>query len=65
MQDYQGTALIVKDPMSVFFARVAQYLDTTPKAAVGIHPSAQIDLLPHLGEGVAMGRMRLLVRTSF
>lgn len=53
-QDYQGTALIVKDPY-VGFARVAQYLDTTPKAAVGIHPSAQIDSSAHLGEGVAIG----------
>lgn len=53
-QDYQGTALIVKDPY-VGFARVAQYLDTTPKAAVGIHPSAQIDPSAHLGEGVAIG----------
>ncbi|MDT3272405.1 UDP-3-O-(3-hydroxymyristoyl)glucosamine N-acyltransferase [Shewanella sp. SP2S2-4] len=53
-QDYQGTALIVKDPY-VGFARVAQYLDTTPKAAVGIHPSAQIDASAHIGEGVAIG----------
>ncbi|MGL5360773.1 MAG: UDP-3-O-(3-hydroxymyristoyl)glucosamine N-acyltransferase [Shewanella sp.] len=53
-QDYQGTALIVKDPY-VGFARVAQYLDTTPKAAVGIHPSAQIDPSAQLGEGVAIG----------
>ncbi|HAY95336.1 UDP-3-O-(3-hydroxymyristoyl)glucosamine N-acyltransferase [Shewanella sp.] len=53
-QDYQGTALIVKDPY-VGFARVAQYLDTTPKVAVGIHPSAQIDPSAHLGEGVAIG----------
>lgn len=53
-QDYQGTALIVKDPY-VGFARVAQYLDTTPKAAVGIHPSAHIDPSAQLGEGVAIG----------
>ncbi|SIQ54448.1 UDP-3-O-[3-hydroxymyristoyl] glucosamine N-acyltransferase [Shewanella morhuae] len=53
-QDFQGTALIVKDPY-VAFARVAQYLDTTPKAAVGIHASAQIDSSAHLGEGVAIG----------
>ncbi|MGL4713252.1 MAG: UDP-3-O-(3-hydroxymyristoyl)glucosamine N-acyltransferase, partial [Shewanella sp.] len=53
-QNYQGTALIVKDPY-VGFARVAQYLDTTPKAAEGIHPSAQIDPSAHLGEGVAIG----------
>lgn len=53
-QDYQGTALIVKDPY-VGFARVAQLLDTTPKAAMGIHPSAQIDPSTQLGEGVAIG----------
>lgn len=53
-QDYQGTALIVKDPY-VGFARVAQYLDTTPKAAQGIHPSAQIDPSARLGEGVSIG----------
>ncbi|MGL4612750.1 MAG: UDP-3-O-(3-hydroxymyristoyl)glucosamine N-acyltransferase [Shewanella sp.] len=53
-QDYQGTALIVKDPY-VGFARVAQFLDTTPKAAVGIHPSAHIDPSAQLGEGVAIG----------
>ncbi|PTA49722.1 UDP-3-O-(3-hydroxymyristoyl)glucosamine N-acyltransferase [Shewanella morhuae] len=53
-QDFQGTALIVKDPY-VAFARVAQYLDTTPNAAEGIHASAQIDSSAHLGEGVAIG----------
>lgn len=53
-QDYPGTALIVKDPY-VGFARVAQLLDTTPKAAMGIHPSAQIDPSAQLGEGVAIG----------
>ncbi|MEL4271308.1 UDP-3-O-(3-hydroxymyristoyl)glucosamine N-acyltransferase [Shewanella xiamenensis] len=53
-QDYPGTALVVKDPY-VGFARVAQLLDTTPKAAMGIHPSAQIDPSAQLGEGVAIG----------
>nr|Q0HT72.1 RecName: Full=UDP-3-O-acylglucosamine N-acyltransferase [Shewanella sp. MR-7] len=53
-QDYSGTALVVKDPY-VGFARVAQLLDTTPKAAIGIHPSAQIDPSALLGEGVAIG----------
>jgi len=53
-QDYPSTALIVKDPY-VGFARVAQLLDTTPKAAMGIHPSAQIDPSAQLGEGVAIG----------
>lgn len=53
-QDYPGTVLVVKDPY-VGFARVAQLLDTTPKAAMGIHPSAQIDPSAQLGEGVAIG----------
>ncbi|MFV0594188.1 UDP-3-O-(3-hydroxymyristoyl)glucosamine N-acyltransferase [Shewanella sp.] len=53
-QGYSGTALVVKDPY-VGFARVAQLLDTTPKAAIGIHPSAQIDSSAQFGEGVAIG----------
>jgi UDP-3-O-[3-hydroxymyristoyl] glucosamine N-acyltransferase len=52
--DFRGTALIVKDPY-VGFARVAQLLDTTPRVACGIHPSAQIDPSAQLGEGVAIG----------
>ncbi|WP_445773350.1 UDP-3-O-(3-hydroxymyristoyl)glucosamine N-acyltransferase [Shewanella sp.] len=51
---YQGNALIVADPY-VAFARVAQLLDTTPKQAVGIHPSAQVDPTAIIGEGVAIG----------
>ncbi|UAL45029.1 UDP-3-O-(3-hydroxymyristoyl)glucosamine N-acyltransferase [Shewanella inventionis] len=51
---YQGNALIVGDPY-VAFARVAQLLDTTPKQALGIHPSAQIDPSAIIGEGVAIG----------
>ncbi len=53
-QDYLGTALVVKDPY-VGFARVAQLLDTTPKAASGINPTAVIDPTAKLGEGVAIG----------
>ncbi|GAA0784231.1 MULTISPECIES: UDP-3-O-(3-hydroxymyristoyl)glucosamine N-acyltransferase [Pseudomonadati] len=52
--DYKGTAVIVADPY-VGFARVAQLLDTSPKAAVGIHPSAQIDASAKLGENVSIG----------
>ncbi|MGB6136480.1 MAG: UDP-3-O-(3-hydroxymyristoyl)glucosamine N-acyltransferase [Shewanella sp.] len=51
---YQGNALIVADPY-VGFARVAQLLDTTPKQALGIHPSAHIDPSAIIGEGVAIG----------
>jgi UDP-3-O-[3-hydroxymyristoyl] glucosamine N-acyltransferase len=52
--NFQGNALIVKDPY-VAFARVAQRLDTTPKTAIGIHGSAQIDASAQIGQGVAIG----------
>lgn len=53
-ENYQGAALVMQDPY-VGFARVAQLLDTTPKAADDIHPSAVIDPTAKLGEGVAIG----------
>ncbi len=46
-------ALLVKDPY-VAFARVAQWLDTTPAAALSIHPTAVIDATAKLGKGVAV-----------
>ena len=49
-----ANALIVKDPY-VAFARVAQLLDTTPKAATGIHPSAVIADSAVIGANVAIG----------
>ncbi len=52
--EYDGNAILVKDPY-VAFARVAQWLDTTPKAAEAVHPSAQIDPSAKLGECVAVG----------
>jgi len=51
---YSGNAIILSDPY-VGFARVSQLLDTTPKAAVGIHPSAIIHPTAKLGEDVALG----------
>jgi len=54
-------ALVVKDPY-VAFAKVAQLLDSTPAAAVGIHPtaiidsSAQIDPTAHLGPYVIVSK---------
>ena len=48
------SALVVKDPY-VAFAYVAQWLDTTPYAASGIHPTAVIDPTAVLGESVAIG----------
>ena len=37
----ESNLLIVKDPY-VAYAVLAQYMDTTPKAAQNIHPSAVI-----------------------
>ncbi|QLE84881.1 UDP-3-O-(3-hydroxymyristoyl)glucosamine N-acyltransferase [Shewanella sp. Scap07] len=51
---FAGNAIVLKDPY-VGFARVAQLLDSTPKAADAIHPSAVIDPSAMLGEGVAIG----------
>ncbi|QQX79031.1 UDP-3-O-(3-hydroxymyristoyl)glucosamine N-acyltransferase [Shewanella sp. KX20019] len=51
---FKGNAILLKDPY-VGFARIAQLLDTTPKAADNIHPSAQIAASAMLGEGVAIG----------
>lgn len=53
-QGFVGNAIVLKDPY-VGFARVAQLLDTTPRAAESIHPSAVIDASATLGEGVAIG----------
>ncbi|WP_163933002.1 UDP-3-O-(3-hydroxymyristoyl)glucosamine N-acyltransferase [Paraferrimonas sp. SM1919] len=52
--DYQGNAIVLKDPY-VGYARIAQLLDTTPAAATAIHPSAFIDPSAQLAEGVAVG----------
>lgn len=51
---FTGNALVVADPY-VGFAKVAQLLDTTPPAAIGIHPSAHIDATAMLGDNVAVG----------
>ncbi|MCL1138615.1 UDP-3-O-(3-hydroxymyristoyl)glucosamine N-acyltransferase [Shewanella pneumatophori] len=53
-EDFVGNAIVLNDPY-VGFARIAQFLDTTPKAADCIHPSAQIAASAMLGEGVAVG----------
>lgn len=50
----QTNALVIKDPY-VGFARVAQLLDTSPKPASSIHPSAVIAADVQLGDGVAVG----------
>ncbi|ABZ77520.1 UDP-3-O-(3-hydroxymyristoyl) glucosamine N-acyltransferase [Shewanella halifaxensis HAW-EB4] len=52
-EGFTGNAIVLNDPY-VGFARIAQFLDTTPKAADSIHPSAQIAASAMLGEGVAI-----------
>ena len=47
-------ALVVKDPY-VAFARVAQLLDSTPRAATDIHPTAVVAKTAVLGSNVAIG----------
>jgi len=54
LDGFSGNAIVLNDPY-VGFARVSQLLDTTPKAAQGIHPSAVIHPTAKLGEGVALG----------
>lgn len=49
-----GNAIIMEDPY-LGYALLAQRLDTTPKAADGIHPSAVIAADVKLGEGVSIG----------
>lgn len=53
-EGYSGNAIVLKDPY-VGFARVAQLLDSTPRAAESIHASAVLDANVTLGEGVAIG----------
>ena len=52
--DETSNLLIVNDPY-VAYARLAQYMDNTPKAAQNIHPSAVIAESAHLGENVSIG----------
>ncbi|WP_114766487.1 UDP-3-O-(3-hydroxymyristoyl)glucosamine N-acyltransferase [Vibrio rhodolitus] len=54
LEQCQGNTLVVDDPY-VAFAKVAQALDTTPKAASGIAPSAVIDATVKLGANVSIG----------
>ncbi|SFN16297.1 UDP-3-O-[3-hydroxymyristoyl] glucosamine N-acyltransferase [Izhakiella capsodis] len=49
-----SAALVVKNPY-LTFARMAQILDTTPKPADSIAPSAVIDASAKLGKNVAVG----------
>ncbi|WP_339879409.1 UDP-3-O-(3-hydroxymyristoyl)glucosamine N-acyltransferase [Pseudidiomarina gelatinasegens] len=47
-------ALRMKNPYAGF-AKVAQLLDTTPKPADGIHPSAQVHATAKIGQNVSIG----------
>lgn len=51
---WHGAALIVADPY-LSYARLAQILDTTPKSASGIAPSAVLAADVVLGKNVAIG----------
>ena len=50
----ESNLLIVKDPY-VAYAVLAQYMDTTPKAAQNIHPSAVISEKASIGVNVSIG----------
>ncbi|MFZ7230060.1 UDP-3-O-(3-hydroxymyristoyl)glucosamine N-acyltransferase [Avibacterium avium] len=50
----ESNLLIVKDPY-VAYAVLAQYMDSTPKAAAGIAASAVISATAKLGENVSIG----------
>lgn len=52
--DKHTNFLVVKDPY-VAFALVAQFFDTTPPCATGIHPSASIAPSAVLGNNVSVG----------
>ncbi|MFP3019686.1 MAG: UDP-3-O-(3-hydroxymyristoyl)glucosamine N-acyltransferase [Arsenophonus sp.] len=54
LADSKIATLVVKDPY-LAYARLAQILDTTPKPAKNIHPSAVIAELVQFGENVAIG----------
>lgn len=49
-----GPVIVVKDPY-LAYARLAQHMDTTPKSADGIHPSAVVSSSVTLGQNVSIG----------
>ncbi|MFD1621641.1 UDP-3-O-(3-hydroxymyristoyl)glucosamine N-acyltransferase [Thalassotalea marina] len=54
LEECPTNALVMKNPY-LGYAYVAQMLDTTPKPAYSIHPSAIVDESVKLGEGVTIG----------
>ncbi|GAA4878277.1 UDP-3-O-(3-hydroxymyristoyl)glucosamine N-acyltransferase [Ferrimonas pelagia] len=53
-EGFAGNALIMSNPY-VGYATVARLLDSTPRCAVGVHPSAVIHPDAQLGENVSIG----------
>ncbi|SHI10699.1 UDP-3-O-(3-hydroxymyristoyl)glucosamine N-acyltransferase [Ferrimonas marina] len=53
-EGFEGNALIMANPY-LGYAMVARLLDSTPAAASGIHPSAQVDPSAELGSNVSLG----------
>ncbi|MDG1750701.1 MAG: UDP-3-O-(3-hydroxymyristoyl)glucosamine N-acyltransferase [Thalassotalea sp.] len=54
LDDCQTNALVMKNPY-MGYALLAQLLDTTPKTAGNIHPSAVVDASAIIGNNVAIG----------
>jgi UDP-3-O-[3-hydroxymyristoyl] glucosamine N-acyltransferase len=54
LKHWHGAALIVKDPY-LAYAKLAQFLDSTPNPAKDIAPSSVIDPTAQLGENVSVG----------
>ncbi|CAH9052439.1 UDP-3-O-(3-hydroxymyristoyl)glucosamine N-acyltransferase [Pseudoalteromonas holothuriae] len=52
-EHFNGNKLVVKDPY-IAYAKLAQLMDTTPRAATGIHPNAVVHPTVKLGNNVAI-----------
>ncbi len=63
--DYSGNCLVVADPY-LSYSKLSHYFDRTPKAAVGIHPSAVIadsaliDSTASIGPGVVIDEQAVI-----
>ncbi|TMP33941.1 UDP-3-O-(3-hydroxymyristoyl)glucosamine N-acyltransferase [Pseudoalteromonas rubra] len=53
-EHFSGNKLICDNPY-VAYAKLAQYMDTTPNAAQGIHERASVDASVKLGQNVSIG----------
>lgn len=54
LPSWNKPALVVQNPY-LTYAKLAQILDTTPKSAEGIHPTAVIDASATIGKNVSIG----------